>query len=147
MSCFNPFNFQCVVTSLLWKAGARVGCSISASSKCKLPWWKQLFGVVSEADYAERERCEEGEMSACLAASKESCVQFAKDKCLPPFRDARIAFNWKLNGAPQLIFSAPDTAAADALDSNILECASGGGGGVAPTNYRGSILLEKKSSI
>ncbi|XP_038983122.1 uncharacterized protein LOC103702548 isoform X2 [Phoenix dactylifera] len=90
------------------EAGARVGCSISASNKCKPPWWKTLFGV-SAADFAEREKCEEREMASCLAASKEACIQFAKGKCLPPFRDARIA-TIDLKGTMQLDFGAPETA-------------------------------------
>ncbi|OVA05248.1 hypothetical protein BVC80_8257g3 [Macleaya cordata] len=72
------------------EGGARIGCSISASSKCRPPWWRTMFGAAA-MDLSEREQCEEREMSACLAASKESCLKFAKDKCLSPFLDARIA--------------------------------------------------------
>ncbi|KAI3836765.1 hypothetical protein MKW92_000214 [Papaver armeniacum] len=72
------------------EAGARIGCSINASSKCRPPWWKTLLGG-APTDLAEREQCEEREMSACLVASKESCLKFAKDKCLSPFLEARIA--------------------------------------------------------
>ncbi|RZC51290.1 hypothetical protein C5167_019717 [Papaver somniferum] len=72
------------------EAGARIGCSINASSKCRPPWWKTLLGG-APMDLAEREQCEECEMSACLVASKESCLKFAKDKCLSPFLEARIA--------------------------------------------------------
>ncbi|KAF5177809.1 E3 ubiquitin-protein ligase rnf25, partial [Thalictrum thalictroides] len=70
--------------------GARIGCSISASRKCKRPWWRTLFGGAT-IDFSERERCEEREMSACLAASIQSCLKFANDKCSIPFRDARIS--------------------------------------------------------
>ncbi|KAK9131543.1 hypothetical protein Sjap_012030 [Stephania japonica] len=72
------------------QGGAQVGCSISASAKCKPPWWRTYFGGVT-TDLSEREQCEEREMEACLASSRESCLKFSKDKCLNPFRDARIA--------------------------------------------------------
>ncbi|KAK9099627.1 hypothetical protein Syun_026672 [Stephania yunnanensis] len=72
------------------EGGARVGCSISASAKCKPPWWRTYFGG-GATDLSEREQCEEREMEACLASSRESCLKFSKDKCLNPFRDARIA--------------------------------------------------------
>ncbi|XP_057801006.1 uncharacterized protein LOC131016333 [Salvia miltiorrhiza] len=70
--------------------GARVGCSISASSKCKPPWWKVILGVYSKQDFREREKCEEIEMEACFAAAKERCSGFAKQRCEPAFRNARI---------------------------------------------------------
>lgn len=72
------------------EAGARIGCAITASNKCKPPWWRSLIGR-NKSDFKERESCEEREMAVCVAASKEACLKFAKDKCLPPFRDARIA--------------------------------------------------------
>ncbi|XP_078173024.1 uncharacterized protein LOC144566860 [Carex rostrata] len=71
------------------EAGARVGCSISASNKCKPPWWRGLFQS-EPLDLRDREECEEREMMACLALSKEACIKFSKDKCLVPFLDARI---------------------------------------------------------
>ncbi|KAJ8497763.1 hypothetical protein OPV22_008315 [Ensete ventricosum] len=89
------------------EAGARAGCSISASNKCKPPWWKFLFGITA-MDYAEREQCEEREMALCLAAAKDACVQFAKEKCLQPFRDARIASD-NLKGTPQFVLWDSDT--------------------------------------
>lgn len=70
--------------------GARIGCAISASSKCKPPWWKALSGGPKPSDLKERELCEEREMAECFASAKEKCVGFARDKCLVPFRDARI---------------------------------------------------------
>ncbi|KAJ4982113.1 hypothetical protein NE237_032950 [Protea cynaroides] len=66
------------------EVGARIGCSISASNKCKPPWWSFLFGAAS-VDVTAREQCEEREMAACLAASKESCLKLGKEKCLPLF--------------------------------------------------------------
>ncbi|KDP21393.1 hypothetical protein JCGZ_21864 [Jatropha curcas] len=72
------------------EGGARIGCAISASEKCKPPWWHNLIGR-KLPDLKERERCEEREMEGCLAAAKEKCVGFAKDKCSTPFREARIA--------------------------------------------------------
>ncbi|XP_021898041.1 uncharacterized protein LOC110814777 [Carica papaya] len=66
--------------------GARIGCAISASSKCKPPWWR-----LNSVDLKEREICEQREMEACLVAGKEKCVEFAKEKCFRPFMDARVA--------------------------------------------------------
>ncbi|XP_022728251.1 uncharacterized protein LOC111283874 [Durio zibethinus] len=70
--------------------GARIGCAISASNKCKPPWWQSLIGWKS-MDLKERERCEDREMEECLVAAKEKCVGFAKERCTMPFLDARIA--------------------------------------------------------
>ncbi|KAH1106149.1 hypothetical protein J1N35_009917 [Gossypium stocksii] len=50
--------------------------------------WKSM-------DLTERERCEDIEMGACLAAAKEKCVSFAKEKCTIPFLNARIAVGEK----------------------------------------------------
>ncbi|GER24878.1 hypothetical protein STAS_00424 [Striga asiatica] len=72
------------------ESGARIGCSISASSKCKPPWWKTILGISSKQDLTERERCEEREMEACFSAAKEKCGGFAKQKCGPAFRDGRV---------------------------------------------------------
>ncbi|KAK7285290.1 hypothetical protein RJT34_20056 [Clitoria ternatea] len=69
--------------------GTRIGCAVSASRKCKPPWWKALVGP-KLSDLKEREACEVREMGDCLAVAKEKCVGFAKDKCFVPFRDARI---------------------------------------------------------
>ncbi|KAK6164603.1 hypothetical protein DH2020_001467 [Rehmannia glutinosa] len=82
-NCEAKITLQC-------EFGARIGCSISASSKCKPPWWKILLGVSSKQDFSEREKCEEREMEACFVAAKERCGDFAKQKCEPAFRDARI---------------------------------------------------------
>ncbi|XP_027353064.1 uncharacterized protein LOC113863619 [Abrus precatorius] len=73
--------------------GARIGCAVSASRKCKPPWWKAVVGP-KLSDLKERELCEAREMAECFAAAKEKCVGFARDKCLLPFRDARIKV-WK----------------------------------------------------
>ncbi|GAB4841651.1 hypothetical protein Ancab_022365 [Ancistrocladus abbreviatus] len=73
------------------EVGVRIGCSISASNKCRPPWWKALFGRYDRIDFRERERCEEREMAICIEASKDKCVKFAKEKCLGPFMSARIA--------------------------------------------------------
>ncbi|XP_011628526.1 uncharacterized protein LOC18423975 isoform X1 [Amborella trichopoda] len=101
------------------EAGARVGCSIGASTKCRPSWWQSLFRS-NAVDFSERERCEEREMAACLDASKEACIQFAKDKCLPVFRDARIASKNHKHGLESML-----------LGSEI----------ESATNYRGSVLL------
>lgn len=72
------------------EAGARIGCTISASSKCKPPWWRALTGF-KVSDLKEKEQCEERETQGCLAVAKEKCVGFARDKCLKSLRDGRIA--------------------------------------------------------
>ncbi|KAG8389291.1 hypothetical protein BUALT_Bualt02G0213600 [Buddleja alternifolia] len=72
------------------ESGARIGCSISASSKCKPPWWKSLLGLSSKQDFSERAKCEEAEMEACFIVAKERCGLIAKQKCEPAFRNARI---------------------------------------------------------
>ncbi|KAL8259086.1 hypothetical protein R6Q59_027039 [Mikania micrantha] len=83
-SCESSIMQQC-------EAGARIGCSVSASRKCAPPWWKTLTGGgVSKEDLIEREKCEEREMADCLEASRLNCRKFAEDKCWPGFRDARI---------------------------------------------------------
>lgn len=72
------------------EAGARIGCSITASNKCKPPWWGFLLRSKKGLDLKEREQCEEREMEACLSTAKEKCVGFAKEKCSKPFMEARI---------------------------------------------------------
>ncbi|KAL8548157.1 hypothetical protein ACS0TY_007469 [Phlomoides rotata] len=72
------------------ESGARIGCSIAASNKCKPPWWRVLLGVYSKQDFSERAKCEEIEMEACFAAAKDKCGGFAKQKCYPAFKNARI---------------------------------------------------------
>ncbi|KAG6783872.1 hypothetical protein POTOM_009550 [Populus tomentosa] len=71
--------------------GARFGCAITASNKCKPPWWRGFIGGARLEDLKERERCEDREMEGCLVEAKDKCVGFAKEKCWKPFRDARIA--------------------------------------------------------
>lgn len=71
--------------------GARFGCAITASNKCKPPWWRGFIGGARSEDLKERERCEDRELEGCLVAAKDKCVGFAKEKCWKPFRDARIA--------------------------------------------------------
>lgn len=72
------------------EAGARIGCTISASSKCKPPWWRALTGF-RPSDLKEKAQCEERETEGCLAVAKEKCAGFARDKCLKSLRDGRIA--------------------------------------------------------
>ncbi|KAM6541311.1 hypothetical protein CsatB_005758 [Cannabis sativa] len=81
-ACESKIIDQCV-------SGARIGCSISASSKCKPSWWLNLTGFTA-SDLKEREQCEEREMNGCLAVAKEKCSGFAKERCLKSFRDARV---------------------------------------------------------
>lgn len=126
------------------QAGARSGCSISASRKCKPPWWKGLF-VAAPTDYEERERCEEREMAACLEAAKEACIKFAKAKCIGPFRDARIASDGLLENTDFALWST----AADktiAPSSNAVNNQHSFSPVPGVTNYRGSDVLDSLSS-
>ncbi|KAF1866745.1 hypothetical protein Lal_00018130 [Lupinus albus] len=81
-SCHRNIVKQC-------EEGARIGCAISASTKCKPPWWNLLLPSKPE-EFKERERCEEREMRECFHLAKDKCIEFAKGKCSVPFRDARI---------------------------------------------------------
>lgn len=81
-ACESKIEEQCA-------EGARIGCTISASSKCKPPWWRGLTGF-RVSDLKEREQCEEREMEVCFAAAKEKCSGFARERCLKSFRDARV---------------------------------------------------------
>ncbi|KAL7198502.1 hypothetical protein ACSBR2_020902 [Camellia fascicularis] len=142
-ACESKLTEQCM-------AGARIGCAISASSKCKPPWWKSLFSR-GKTDFADREKCEEREMAVCLEASKASCSKFATDKCLPVFRDARIALkdrkvNWK--EASKLIFwaSLPFSASERSVGFDLIGLGQLGTwvefeDRIEVTNYRGSDLL------
>ncbi|MCL7047228.1 hypothetical protein MKW94_001383 [Papaver nudicaule] len=87
--------------------------------KCQPPWWRTLLGG-APMDLAEREQCEEREMSACLVASKESCLKFAKDKCLSPFHDARIALTDQKTNAKLLKSGACNLEVANCRGSDIL---------------------------
>ncbi|KAF5937542.1 hypothetical protein HYC85_025048 [Camellia sinensis] len=142
-ACESKLTEQC-------EAGARIGCAISASSKCKPPWWKSLFSR-GKTDFADREKCEEREMAVCLEASKASCSKFATDKCLPVFRDARIALkdrkvNWK--EASKLIFwaSLPFSASERSVGFDLIGLGQLGTwvefeDRIEVTNYRGSDIL------
>ncbi|XP_057965922.1 uncharacterized protein LOC131156338 [Malania oleifera] len=129
------------------EGGARIGCAISASSKCKPPWWQAIIGGGGVLDLEEREKCEEREMGICVAASKEKCLLFAKEKCLASFRDARVALNDPMAGSKKvskLIFCA--SMSEDSVVSNLVgidemvdwvsACE------VDVTNYRGSVFLD-----
>ncbi|XP_038716774.1 uncharacterized protein LOC120010140 isoform X1 [Tripterygium wilfordii] len=83
-SCKSKIIEQC-------EGGTRIGCAISASHKCKPPWWSAIIGLRKPEDLKERERCEEREMAACLAAAEGKCAGFAKEKLARPFKEARIA--------------------------------------------------------
>lgn len=75
------------------EAGARMGCAVGASNKCKPPWWKYVFniGKITNNQISEREACEEHEMKTCVLASRDACIKYAKDTCRPTFENARIA--------------------------------------------------------
>lgn len=136
-------------TFCIRKAGARIGCSISASSKCKPSWLRSLFGA-APVDFAAREQCEEREMSSCLAASRDSCLKLAKDKCLASFQDARIAMI-DCKEISKLIFWAPPTSTARSMRSKPIWSSQPGPclsskSDLEVTNYRGSALLRNCSS-
>uniref|UniRef100_A0A0E0BL80 Uncharacterized protein n=1 Tax=Oryza glumipatula TaxID=40148 RepID=A0A0E0BL80_9ORYZ len=122
------------------EAGARSGCSITASRKCKPPWWKGLLGG-APTDYQERDRCEEREMAACLEAAREACVKFAKEKCIEPFRDARIASEGLLENTKFAVWGAGSnrTSSASLCIANSQYPFNPRPGA---TNYRGSDLLD-----
>ncbi|XP_057482917.1 uncharacterized protein LOC130769704 [Actinidia eriantha] len=82
-ACESKLTAQC-------EFGARIGCAIAASAKCKAPWCRSLFGG-AKTDFVEREKCEERETAACFEAAKANCGQIGREACLPVFRDARIA--------------------------------------------------------
>lgn len=77
------------------EAGARMGCSISAAKACRPPWWKvyllPFLKKTGHDEAAEREVCEEREMTACLTALKEKCLQYSCETCQPVFANMRIA--------------------------------------------------------
>lgn len=147
------------------EAGARMGCSIGASNKCKLPWWKTLFhiGKITDDQIAEREACEEHEMRACLVASRNTCAQHAKDMCRPAFANARIAkpnqeidtrftthnfkrvIPWK--GKSNVKSSEKRLDGKHEKPTSLLESGSSQSDTTkSETNYRGSTLLGETSS-
>ncbi|KAF8685305.1 hypothetical protein HU200_044046 [Digitaria exilis] len=123
------------------EAGARSGCSISASRKCNPPWWKGLFGG-APTDYEERERCEEREMAACLKEAKEACITFAKGKCIGPFRDARIASGALLENTDFDVWGA----GSDKKSSFAMNNQQPFNTDPSVTSYRGSDLIDSLSS-
>lgn len=134
------------------KAGARIGCSISASSKCKPPWWRFLFAGGGE-DFSAREKCEERETERCLDATKGKCESYAENKCLVAFGDARIALkdrktNWK--EASRLISwtSLPLTASGKGLQSHLYRVGTWNDfrNSVQITSFRGNELLLTDST-
>ena len=126
------------------QAGARSGCSITASRKCKPPWWKGLFGA-APTDYEERERCEEREMASCLEAAQEACTTFAKGKCIAPFRDAWIASDGLLENTDFDVWSA-GSGEASSTSSAVLNDQHSFSPGAGVTSYKGSDLLQSLSS-
>lgn len=133
-ACKSKIRDQC-------EGGARIGCSISASSKCKPPWWRTLLGGAT-VDYSERERCEEREMTACIAASKESCLNFAQEKCIIPFRDARIFLISQKEISKSISQAASNWAAINYSSHQQPSSVCS----LEVTNYRGSALLDPGSS-
>ncbi|XP_062198216.1 uncharacterized protein LOC133900929 [Phragmites australis] len=126
------------------KAGARSGCSITASRKCRPPLWKGLFGA-APTDYQERERCEEREMATCLEAAKEACIKFAKEKCIAPFRDARIASNGLLENTDFVVWGAGSNKTSS-TSLYVLNSQYSFNPDPGMTNYKGSDLLDSLSS-
>ncbi|KAK7245426.1 hypothetical protein RIF29_40272 [Crotalaria pallida] len=135
-SCERKIVTQC-------EEGARIGCAINASSKCKPPWWKVLVGSGSkkpaEEELKERELCEEREMRECLDAAKGKCVEFARGKCLVPFRDARVK-GLGLRDAARLVSFASMSERSLLATSRIGCRCLFGGGGFGTMNCRASEL-------
>lgn len=147
-ACESRIAEQCV-------AGARVGCAMTASSKCKPPWWRTLFGGFRVSDLKEREACEEREMEGCLAAAKEKCGGFARERCLKSFRDARIAATvggLSPNQAEKLVCWTTTAADnnrlwIDLVGFNRLVCLGLSDREFGATNYRASELLGSDTDI
>lgn len=123
------------------EAGARSGCSITATRKCKAPWWKGLFGGAT-TDYQEREQCEEREMASCLESAKEACIKFSKEKCNAPFRDARIASEGLLENTDFTVWGAKHNGASLCVANSQYSSNPRPGA----TNYKGSDLLDSLAS-
>jgi hypothetical protein len=128
--------------------GARIGCAITASNKCKPPWWRSLIGP-KQNDLKAREQCEEREMEACFITAKEKCVEFAKDKCATPFRDARIAVNETTRVNPKVArkliswASVPDRCTwINLIGLDLTDCESG-----ATNYYSASELLGSNTNF
>ncbi|XP_058737996.1 uncharacterized protein LOC131621700 [Vicia villosa] len=117
--------------------GARIGCAINASSKCKPPWWKVLSGP-KLSDLKEREICEVREMEECFNVAKEKCVGLAREKCLAPFRDARIKVGKGVLSSKEAVKLIGWTSMPTSKMSS--KCLIGGEFGV--TNRRASELLD-----
>ncbi|GFZ04774.1 hypothetical protein Acr_17g0003460 [Actinidia rufa] len=142
-ACESKLTAQC-------ESGARIGCAIAASAKCKPPWWRSLFGG-AKTDFVEREKCEERETAACFEAAKADCGKIGRDKCLSVFRDARIAVkerkvDWR--EAARLIFWA--SVAKRGLGFGLIELERVGDWvefreRFEVTNYRGSDILSNVS--
>ncbi|KAK3279400.1 hypothetical protein CYMTET_12715 [Cymbomonas tetramitiformis] len=74
-------------------AGARAGCALSASRRCKPSLFKMLgFSRSNGADdlctWESREACESTHMASCLLAVGLSCTEYARDTC-----DAAYTYN------------------------------------------------------
>ncbi|XP_048531186.1 uncharacterized protein LOC125510139 [Triticum urartu] len=126
------------------EAGARSGCSIAATRKCKPPWWKGLFGGAT-TNYQEREECEEREMASCLESAKEACIKFSKQKCNAPFQDARIASDGLLENTDFVVWDAGRNKTASASLS-VADSRYSSNPGLGGTNYKGSDLLDSLAS-
>ncbi|GAV89562.1 hypothetical protein CFOL_v3_32976 [Cephalotus follicularis] len=130
--CQSRITHQC-------EEGARIGCAINASNKCKPPWWLHLIAR-SPPDLKDREGCEARETECCLAAAKDKCSGFAKEKCEKPFKYARIAVGeeevWKLVG----FVSVPERSEFVSLVGLDLF-------GFGVTNYRAYQLLASKAKV
>ena len=88
LSCFSLMLFFVLIR----KAGARIGCSVSATKECKSPWWHMAFPFLKKSGCRseDREACEEAHMERCVADAEEKCSVYAKDICKESFGNARI---------------------------------------------------------
>ncbi|TKY62411.1 hypothetical protein E2542_SST12267 [Spatholobus suberectus] len=120
--------------------GARIGCAVSASRKCKPLWWKALRGP-KPSDLKEREQCEVREMAECFAAAKDRCAGFAREKCLVPFRDARIRVGKAVLSSKDAVKLIGWASMSGSERSLWLMSLMGGGGDLGTTNCRASELV------
>ncbi|CAM6112805.1 unnamed protein product [Calypogeia fissa] len=156
--CHGKISQQC-------EMGARMGCSISAANVCRIPWWKQalVFMRLAKVDGGERAACEEREMTACLASSKETCNKYARDTCDPVFAQARIVeshvhLDPRFTHPPRrsMFGKGKNLEDGNAFEEVTVDAsfASGDHEGSQPsqtdfkeltTNYRGRLLMERES--
>ncbi|KAH7432519.1 hypothetical protein KP509_07G026200 [Ceratopteris richardii] len=73
------------------EAGARMGCSINATKKCKPPWWLNMLPFLKKPNHQQSQNaCEEQEMQSCLEVARSKCFSYAKETCEGGLSDIRV---------------------------------------------------------